>query len=79
MSMSASERAERIRAVRGYIGTDGIVICGSCMDEHRYRAAGSVAESATFAEAAYEPYNPTEGDDWCSVCDRDITGTWRHL
>lgn len=74
--ISVSERLERIRATRGYIGADGVVICGGCFDDHRYRAAQSVAERASFDGMEYERYNPGEGDDWCSDCDRDITGVW---
>lgn len=72
--MSASERQERYRADRGYIGNggtfDGIVICGDCMTNVLYSDPGA------YRDAQFERYNPSAGDDFCSVCDRDITSAW---
>ena len=72
--MSISERRERIRAVRGYVTDGGIVICGACRDDAVFSPAGTPGRDELIAS---ERYNPQAGDDWCSICDRDITGTWR--
>ena len=72
-----TERQERYRATRGYIGTGGIVICGACFDDQRFQAALSTSERTRFQGEEWERFNPGEGDDWCSICDRDITRTWR--
>jgi hypothetical protein len=83
MIMSKSERDERYRATRGYIGNggqlDGIVICGSCFDDLRFGAAQSFDARVRFEEAALQRYNPQSGDDFCSVCDADIPNVWRSL
>lgn len=77
MAKTQYEREQEYRSDRGYIGTGGIVICGQCREDLRFAAAFDLAKAAAFQQEAWERYNPAEGDDWCSICDRDITKKWR--
>lgn len=72
-----SERREDYKRERGYIGTGGIVICGQCHDDLWFAAAHDVSARAAFDGEQWERYNPAEGDDWCSRCDRQISKRWR--
>lgn len=75
---SRTERHERIDAERGYITDGGIVVCGECRTSARFDDA--INRRVVPSEvAAAEPFNPSAGDDWCSVCDRNITRKHREV
>lgn len=76
---SASERRERRRAALGFISEGGIVACGSCVDSMAADAAQDTTARIRFHTDAWQAYNPTPGDDFCSICDADITGVHPNL
>lgn len=63
----------------GYITDDGIVVCGCCVASAQAEAAQNAIDRARFNEANFKPFNPGEGDNWCSICGADITNKWRVL
>lgn len=65
----------------GWINTgtrdnDGIVFCGECAVENAREHHGGgwdARRSHILLHAAgWTAFDPSEGDDWCSRCDRDI-------
>jgi hypothetical protein len=56
----------------GHISSDGLVMCGECVADHAVDVALGRASRESYNDAAYEPFEAGEGDDWCSVCDADL-------
>lgn len=65
-----------INRAHGFIAdAEGIVICGECACKGamtRYNGWDTSKSVAILKWAGYLPYDATEGDDWCSDCDRDL-------
>ena len=67
-----------VRRDAAFITTNGLVICGVCAVD---TARGLVTNGgwdtrrsqAIIRSAGIDPFVPNEGDDWCSICDREVS------
>lgn len=65
---------EQTQGRNGFVSNvSGIVVCGECLGSSYFKAvAGGYMAIARSVREDYEAFDPSEGDDWCSDCDKDI-------